>query len=78
MFYGLFRWVFDVKLGVLNIYVDILDFWVSILLCWVAILIWIRPRLKVLKHRERSRFDNYWTIQSLMSLVIFVPVLSSQ
>ena len=76
--YGLFRWIFDVKLGILNINVDILDFWVSILLSWVPILIWMRPRLKTLKHRTDGRFDNYWTIQYLMSLVIFVPVLISQ
>ena len=78
LFYGLFRWVFDVKLDILNINVDILDFWVSILLPWVPILIWIRPRLKVLKHREGSRLDNYMTIRWFMSLVIFVPLLNSQ
>ena len=76
--YGLFRWVFDVKLGILQIDVEILDFWMSILLSWVPILLWIRPRLKVLKHRKRSRLDNYWTIQRFMSLVIFLPLLNSQ
>ena len=76
--YGLFRWVFDVKLGILKIDVEILDFWMSILLPWVPILLWIRPRLKVLKHRERGRLDNYWTIQCVMSLVIFLSLLNSQ
>ena len=76
--YGLFRWVFDVKLGILNIDVEVLDFWMSILLPWVPILLWIRPQLNILKHRKRGRLDNYWTIQWFMSLVIFLPLLNSQ
>ena len=78
MAYAAFRYVFDIKLGLLHWEEQYLNYWIPLFLPWVPILIWIRPRIRVLKYRDWGRSDNYLAIQFLMSLAIGIPTKMSQ
>lgn len=76
--YAALRYFFDIKLGLLHWDEQYLNFWIQLILPWAPILIWIRPKLRILKHLEWHRSDNYLTIQFLMSLAIGIPTIISQ
>ena len=76
--YAAFRYVFDIKLGLLHWEEQYPNYWIPLILPWAPILIWIRPRIRILKHRDWGRSDNYHAIQLLMSLAIGIPTIISQ
>ena len=78
MAYAAFRYVFDIKFGLFHWEEQYLNYWIPLFLPWVPILIWIRPRIRILKHRDWGRSDNYLAIQFLMSLAIGIPTKISQ
>ena len=78
MAYVAFRYVFDIKFGLLHWEEQYLNYWIPLFLPWVPILIWIRPRIRILKYRDWGRSDNYLAIQFLMSLAIGIPTKISQ
>ena len=53
--YAAVRYFFDIKLGLLHWDEQYLNFWIPLILPWAPILIWIRPRLRILKHLEWPR-----------------------
>lgn len=78
MAYAAFRYVFDIKFGLLHWEEQYLNYWIPLFLPWVPILIWIRPRIRILKYRDWGRSDNYLAIQFLMSLAIGISTKISQ
>lgn len=77
LFYDLFRWTFDIKLGVLPLKEDLLNFWIPFAIPWIPILIWLRRRIRVLNIRGKS--DNgYFGYQFAMAAAIAVPLIVSQ
>jgi len=76
--YGAFRWLLDIKLGVLPIHEDLLNTWLPFIIPWIPIFFWIRPKLNILKYRNWSTSDNYHTIQIFMALIIAVSTVFSQ
>lgn len=77
LFYNLFRWTFDIKLGLLPLKEDLLNFWFPFALPWVPILIWLRRRIRILKIKGKG--DNgYFGYQFTMAIVIAVPIIVSQ
>ncbi len=77
LFYNLFRWTFDIKLGVLPLKEDLLNFWIPFALPWIPILIWLRRRIRVLNIRGK-RDNGYFGYQFAMAAAIAVPIIVSQ
>lgn len=77
LFYNLFRWTFDIKLGVLPLKEDLLNFWIPFALPWIPILIWLRRRIRVLSVRGK-RDNGYFGYQFAMAAAIAVPIIVSQ
>jgi rhomboid protease GluP len=77
LFYNLFRWTFDIKLGVLPLKQDLLNFWIPFALPWVPILIWLRRRIRVLNIRGK-RDNGYFGYQFAMVTAIAVLIIVSQ
>jgi rhomboid protease GluP len=77
LFYNLFRWTFDIKLGVLPLKEDLLNFWIPCALPWMPILIWLRRRNRILNIRGR-RDNGYILYQFAMAAAIAVPIIVSQ
>lgn len=77
IFYNIFRWTLDIKLGILPLKEDLLNFWIPFALPWIPILIWLRRRIRILNVRGNS--DNgYFIYQFVMALTIAVPIIISQ
>ena len=77
LFYNLFRWTLDIKLGVLPLKDDLLNFWIPFVLPWIPILIWLRRRIRILNIRGKG--DNgYFVYQFVMSFAIAIPIILSQ
>ena len=77
LFYNLFRWTFDIKLGILPLKEDLLNFWIPFALPWIPILIWLRRRIRVLNVRGK-RDNGYFGYQFAMAAAIAVPIIVSQ
>lgn len=77
LFYNLFRWTFDIKLGVLPLKEDLLNFWIPFVLPWVPILIWLRRRIRVLNIRGK-RDNGYFGYQFAMVAAMAAPIIVSQ
>lgn len=77
LFYNLFRWAFDIKLGVLPLKEDLLNFWIPFALPWIPILIWLRRRNRILKVRGK-RDNGHFLYQFAMAGAIAVPIIVSQ
>lgn len=77
LFYNLFRWTFDVKLGLLPLKEDLLDFWIPFFLPWIPVLIWLRRRIRILNIRGK-RDNGYFGYQFAMVASIAVPMVVSQ
>jgi rhomboid protease GluP len=75
--YTFFRWLFDIKLGILPLKEDLLNIWFPIVLAWIVIFIWLRRRIWILNVRGRN--DNgYLGYQFLISITIAAPLILSQ
>ena len=77
LFYNLFRWTFDIKLGVLPLKEDLLNFWIPFALPWIPILIWLRRRNRILNVRGK-RDNGHFLYQFAMAGAIAVPIIVSQ
>lgn len=77
LFYGLFRWLFDFKLGLLPLKEDVFNIWIPGLLAPIAIFIWIRPRVRVLDLNRRGKDGQYPFLLVLMFAMAF-PIGASQ
>lgn len=75
--YCLFRWVFDVKLGLLPLKEDILDLWIPIILPWISVLVWLRKRIRLLRIRGKGE-NGFFIYQCAMVAAIAVPLVVSQ
>lgn len=77
LFYNLFRWVFDIKLGIIPLKQDLLTLWIPFVLPWISILIWLRRRIRILRVRGKS--DNgHFIYQFAIAGTIAVPIIISQ
>jgi len=75
--YGIFRWLFDVKLGVIPLKEDVLNLWIPAGLTFIAILIFLRKRIRILKVGGKG--DNgYFLYQFAMVFAIGIPLFLSQ
>lgn len=77
IFYNLFRWTFDIKLGVLPLKEDLLNFWIPFALPWIPILIWLRRRNRILNVKGK-RNNGHFLYQFAMAGAIAVPIIVSQ
>lgn len=77
LFYNLFRWTFDIKLGILHLKEDIVNFWMPFILPWIPVLIWLRRRIRIL-NLGNSRNNGYFIYQGVMVLAMVVPIFLSQ
>ncbi|CAZ98077.1 rhomboid family intramembrane serine protease [Zobellia galactanivorans] len=75
--YNLFRWIFDIKLGILPLKEDLLNFWIPFAIPWVPILLWLRRRIRILKI-SRKGGDGNFAYQFAMALAMTVPIIISQ
>ncbi|MEP2239756.1 MAG: rhomboid family intramembrane serine protease [Maribacter sp.] len=75
--YCLFRWIFDIKLGLLPLKKDILDLWMPIILPWISVLVWLRKRIRLLRIRGKGG-DGYFGYQFAMVAAIAAPLVVSQ
>ncbi len=77
LFYNLFRWTFDIKLGIIPLKEDLLNFWIPFTLPWISILIWLRRRNRILSVRGK-RDNGHFFYQFMMAATIAVPLIISQ
>ncbi|WAC03029.1 hypothetical protein N7U66_05205 [Lacinutrix neustonica] len=77
LFYNLFRWTLDIKLGILPLKENLLNFWIPFALPWIPILIWLRRRIRILNVRGK-RDNGYFGYQFAMAAAIAVPIIISQ
>jgi rhomboid protease GluP len=77
LFYNIFRWTLDIKLGVLPLKENLLNFWIPFSLPWIPILIWLRRRIRILNIRGK-RDNGYFIYQFAMAAAIAVPIIISQ
>mgnify|MGYP003644792984 CR=1 FL=1 len=75
--YGIVRWLFDFKLGLLFLNDDILNFWIPLVISTIVGLYWLRPRLRVLKLAGEDT-DGYLGYQIISILAIVAPIIVSQ
>jgi len=75
LFYNLFRWVFDIKLGMLPLKEDLLDIWIPFIIPVLPVLMWLRRRVRILKIKSSN---GHFSLQFLMVLAIAVPIIISQ
>lgn len=77
LFYNLFRWTFDNKLGMLPLKADLLNFWIPFFFPWVPVSIWLKRRVRVL-NVNRKRDNGYFFYQFAMVVAIAAPTMISQ
>lgn len=77
LFYNIFRWALDIKLGILPLKENLLNFWIPFALPWIPILLWLRRRIRILNVRGK-RDNGYFGYQFAMALVMAVPIIISQ
>lgn len=77
LFYNIFRWTLDIKLGILPLKEDLLNFWIPFALPWIPIFIWLRRRIRILNVRGKG--DNgYFGYQFTMAAAMAIPIVISQ
>lgn len=77
LFYNIFRWTLDIKLGILPLKENLLNFWIPFALPWIPILIWLRRRIRILNIKGKN--DNgYFGYQFAMAAAMAVPIIISQ
>lgn len=77
LFYNIFRWTLDIKLGILPLKKNLLNFWIPFALPWIPILIWMRRRVRILNVRGKG--DNgYFGYQFAMVATMAAPIIISQ
>lgn len=77
LFYNIFRWTLDIKLGILPLKENLLNFWIPFAIPWIPILIWLRRRIRILKIKGKN--DNgYFGYQFAMAAAMAVPIIISQ
>ncbi len=77
LFYNLFRWTFDLKLGILPLKEDLLNFWIPFIFPWIPVLIWLRRRIRILS--VKGKMDNgHFGYQFAMAAAIVAPIIVSQ
>ncbi|MBJ2173675.1 rhomboid family intramembrane serine protease [Aureibaculum sp. A20] len=77
LIYNIFRWTFDIKLGILPLKEDVLNFWIPFALPWIPIFIWLRRRLRILNIKGKSG-NGYFIYQFAMVGAIIAPLMVSQ
>lgn len=77
LFYNIFRWALDIKLGILPLKEDLLNFWIPFTLPWIPILIWLRRRIRILNIRGK-RDNGYFIYQFAVAAAIAAPIIISQ
>ncbi len=77
LFYNIFRWTLDIKLGILPLKQNLLNFWIPFTLPWIPILIWLRRRIRILNVRGK-RDNGYFGYQFAMAVAMAVPIIISQ
>lgn len=77
IFYNIFRWTLDIKLGILPLKEDLLNFWIPFGLPWIPILIWLRRRIRILNIRGK-RDNGYFGYQFVMAASMALPIIISQ
>ena len=77
LFYNLFRWTFDIKLGILPLKEDLLNFWIPLALPWIPILIWLRRRNRILNIKGKGN-NGHFLYQFVMAVAMAVPIIISQ
>ena len=77
LLYNIFRWVLDIKLGILPLKEDVLNFWLPIAFSSAFIFIWLRKKIRIIAingKRDNGRF----IYQMLMAASIIIPLMISQ
>lgn len=77
LLYNLFRWTFDIKLGILPLKDDLLNFWIPFAFPWIPIVIWLRRRIRIL-NVSGKRDNGHFGYQFAMVAAIAVPLIISQ
>jgi len=77
LFYTLFRWALDIKLGFFPFDQEILNFWIPFCCPWVPILIWLKRRIRVLNVRGKND-KGYFFYEFAMVAAIAAPLIISQ
>lgn len=77
LFYNIFRWTLDIKLGILPLKENLLNFWIPFALPWIPILIWLRRRIRILNIKGK-RDNGYFGYQFAMAAAMAVPIIISQ
>ncbi len=76
LFYNLFRWVFDIRLGVIPLKEELLDIWIPFIVPVLPVLIWLRHPIRILKLKDTDRGRS--GIRALMIFAIVAPIVISQ
>ena len=77
IFYNIFRWSLDIKLGILPLKEDLLNFWIPFALPWIPTLIWLRRRIRILNVRGKNDNGNF-LYQFVMVITMAIPIIISQ
>lgn len=77
LFYNIFRWTLDIKLGIIPLKEDLLNIWIPFVLPWITILIWLRRRIRILNVRGK-RDNGYFLYQFAMVGAMVAPLIISQ
>ncbi len=77
LFYNVFRWVLDIKLGILPLKEDILNFWIPLTFPCIPILIWLRRRVRILNVRGKGD-KGHFLYQLAMIFAMALPIIISQ
>lgn len=78
LFYYLFRWIFDYKLGILPFKEDLLNFWIPFSLPWITILFWMGKRIRILNLKNKWNGQLSFFYLFVMSVTTIIPLLISQ
>ncbi|MBI1306959.1 MAG: rhomboid family intramembrane serine protease [Bacteroidetes bacterium] len=73
LFYYLFRWLFDIKLGVLPLKDELLNLFIPMAVPWIPVLIWLRKRINILRIS-----DKHFGYLFIMAWSIAIPIIVSQ
>jgi len=75
--YTFLHWLLFIKTNTLSIKEDILNFWLPFGLPWIPILLWLRPRIKLLKLKDRKG-NLPFLYQFIAAMAIAVPTIVAQ
>lgn len=77
LFYYGFRWLFDIKLGLLPLKEDVLNIWIPIAFIWIPVFFWLRKPIQIVNLRGKNGDGHFLTLL-LMCIVIVIPTVISQ